>query len=254
MTTDPLSFYSEEWRRFVAGPAASATLKRWAERAPALAGVSDVSTELRVARVARDFDRTDHMLHALLVVSASRDSAATTASIGVAAHLVPGAVRIALQVQSALSRAGQTTSFADVRATVAGCLWEETRTFPLRRTHAVAANVLGDVLAMALRAHDCHPRVRGRGLPTSQEELDQLGAGGTAAVMQESEELLHLLAWARVHDRLTAPQTELLLRRWTTESKPVSTRQLGAEMGCSQRTAARRCAEAELALALAVAA
>ncbi len=258
MSTTVLESFATDWARLCARGAADAALTHWAEQEPRLSEFGSVTAliaELDRAEGAGDYPGSDTLLHALLSVAGSGGSASRVAAQLVAARMVPAAQRIVGQLLTAARRCGRPVTLTDAHTTVAGCLWEQVRTFPLGRTHHIAANLAAEVLAQSLRTHDAHPRCTGRAIPTDPADLTPPGPVAT----QASEELVRLLSWAVTERHVSREQAMLLLARWSsptppgdwTTSNPVPTRVLGGQWGLAQRTVANRCAQAEATLTVA---
>jgi len=251
MTITVLQSFAADWARLHAGGAADAALTYWAGQDPRLAGfgsVTELVGELDRADAEGDYATSDVLLHALMSVAGTGGSSSRVAAQLVAARMVPAAGRIVGQLLTAARRCGRAVTVADAHTTVAGCLWEQVRTFPLGRRHRIAANLAAEVLAQSLRTHDCHPRCTGRAIPLDPTELDCPDTSD----WQASEELVRLLSWAVTALYLSRAQSDLLLARWAADSAPVPTRVLGEQWGLAPRTIARRCMQAERALAAAV--
>jgi len=258
MSTIVLESFTTDWARLHACGAADAALTHWGEQEPRLSEfgcVTELIVELDRTEGAGDYPGSDTLLHALLSVAGSGGSASRVAAQLVAARMVPAAQRIVGQLLTAARRCGRAVTLADAHTTVAGCLWEHVRTFPLGRTHHIAANLAAEVLAQSLRTHDAHPRCTGRAIPTDPADLTPPGPVAT----QASEELVRLLSWAVTERHVSREQATLLLARWSsptppgdgTATTPVPTRVLGGQWGLAQRTVANRCAQAEAALTVA---
>jgi hypothetical protein len=250
MATDPLHHYAAEWARVLSSPALGAVAAEWSRLAPDLPAPQEIDAALAEARERGDHDLTNTVLHGLLRCAGAGGSASRVAAVAVAAQLEPGMGRVVTQVRGSLSRAGRTASVADVRTVVAGALWETVRTFPLDRHRAIAANVVGATLNVALRSFDCHVRCGSHGVPVTPEDLRELAppAPPTAA----SEELVLLLSWAVTERYVTGDESELVLRRWASSNKPVSAQVIADERGWSRRSTHRRCENAVAALTAAV--
>ncbi len=258
MSTTVLESFVTDWARLRACGAADAALTHWAEQEPRLAefpSAAELVTKLDRAERAGDYPGSDTLLHALLSVAGSGGSASRVAAQLVAARMVPAAQRIVGQLLRAARRCGRAVTLADAHTTVAGCLWEQVRSFPLGRTHHIAANLAAEVLAQSLRTHDAHPRCTGRAIPTDPADLSPPGP----VAPQASEELVRLLSWAVTARHVSREQARLLLARWSSPtlpgdcptSTPVPTRVLGGQWGLAQRTVANRCTQAEAALTVA---
>lgn len=247
MTFTVLQSFAVDWARLRACGAADAALKQWAWQDPRLTEFGSV-TELDRTDAEGDYAASDALLHALMNVAGTGGSPSRAAAHLVAARMVPAAGRIVGQLLTAARRCGRAVTVPEAQTTVAGCLWEQVRTFPLGRQHRIAANLAAEVLAQSLRTHDCHPRCTGRAVPTDPAEL----GCPDAPERQASEELVRLLSWAVTAHHVSRPQSDLLLARWASAADPVPTRVLGEKWGIPQRTIARRCLQAEHALAAAV--
>ena len=193
MFTDPLHYYAAEWARVLSGPGLVAVAAEWSRLAPELPAPRELDAILAEARARVDHARTNTVLHGLLRCAGAGGSASRVAAVAVAAQLEPGMGRVVTQVRGSLNRAGRTVSLADVRTVVAGALWEAVRTFPLHRHRAIAANVLGNTLNVALRSFDCHHRCGSHGFPVSRGSARarptgtitdrRVGGAGAAAVV-----------------------------------------------------------------------
>jgi hypothetical protein len=254
MSVDPLHVFAADLDLAIASGTADAALPQWQNLAPMLtqfATVSEIVSELDRAEREVDYDTTDEVLHALLLVAGSGGNASRIAATLVAARMVPAAGPVVGQLLSATRKCGHTLSVADARLTVAGCLWERVRSYPLTRTSRVAGNLRAELVRHALIAEDVHPRCTGRATPLDPFVLTEVLAD-TDPGQQASEELLRVLAWAVAEHVLSRAQSYLLLARWADGTTPVATRVLGERMGLAQRTVANRCARAEQLLADAV--
>ena len=258
MSVDPLHVFAADFHRLHACGAAENALSRWQHLAPTLTRFGSVSalvSELDRAERDVDYDTADEVLHALLLVAGSGGEASRVAAVLVAARMVPAAGPVVGQLLSATRKCGRTLSVAEARLTVAGCLWERVRCYPLTRTTRVAGNLRAELIKHALIAEDVHPRCTGRAIPTDPADLTPPCPVAT----QASEELVRLLSWAVTAHHVSREQATLLLARWSsptppgdgTATTPVPTRVLGGQWGLAQRTVANRCAQAEAALTVA---
>ena len=174
MSTTVLDSFTTDWARLCARGAADAALTHWGEQEPRLAefpSAAELVTKLDRAERAGDYPGSDTLLHALLSVAGSGGLASRVAAQLVAARMVPAARRIVGQLLTAARRCGRAVTLADAHTTVAGCLWEQVRTFPLERRQRIAANLDAEVLRQSLRTHDAHPRCTGRAIPTDPADL-----------------------------------------------------------------------------------
>lgn len=254
MSVDPLHAFAADLDRLHTSGAADRALPQWQNLAPKLtrfATVSALVSELDRAERDVDYDAADEVLHAVLLVAGSGGNASRIAATLVAARMVPAAGPVVGQLLSATRKCGRTLSVADARLTVAGCLWERVRSYPLTRTSRVAGNLRAELVRHALLAEDVHPRCTGRPTPVDPTVLTEVLAD-TDPDQQASEELLRVLSWAVAEHVLSRAQSDLLLARWADGTTPVATRVLGERMGLAQRTVAHRCARAEQLLADAV--
>ena len=254
MSVDPLHFFVADLDRLTASGAADTVLSAWQNLAPILTRFGSVSAligELDRAGLSADYDTVDVLLHALLLVAGSGGEASRIAATLVAARMVPAAGPVVGQLLSATRRCGRHLSVAEARLTVAGCLWERVRCYPLTRTARVAGNLRAELVKHALTAEDVHPRCTGRATPLDPTVLTEVVTEAEVEV-QASEELVRVLAWALGEHVLSRAQSDLLLARWAQGTSPVATRVLGEQMGLPQRTVAHRCARAEQLLADAV--
>jgi len=254
MSVDPLHVFAADFHRLHACGAAENALPRWQHLAPTLTRFGSVSalvSELDRAERDVDYDTADEVLHALLLVAGSGGDGSRVAAVLVAARMVPAAGPVVGQLLSATRRCGRTLSVAEARLTVAGCLWERVRSYPLTRTTRVAGNLRAELIKHSLIAEDVHPRCTGRAAPLDPAVLAEV-AQDTDPGQQASEELVRVLGWAVGEHVLSRAQSDLLLARWAHGTQPVATRVLGERMGLAQRTVAHRCARAEQLLADAV--
>lgn len=254
MSVDPLHFFAAELARVTASGAADTALAQWQNLTPTLArfpSMSAVVAELDRADRDVDYDTVDELLHGLLLAAGSGGDASRIAATLVAARMVPAAGQVVGQLLAATRKCGRTLSVADARVTVAGCLWERVRSYPLTRTRRVAGNLRADLLRHTLIAADVHPRCTGRAAPLDPVVLTAV-LTDVHPDQQASEEVLRVLAWAVGEHVLSRAQSDLLLARWADGTAPVATRVLGERMGLAQRTVAHRCARAEQLLADAV--
>jgi len=258
MSTTVLESFATDWARLRACGAADAALIHWGSQEPRLSEFGSVTAlivELDRTEGVGDYAGSDTLLHALLSLAGSGGSPSRVAAQLVAARMLPAAQRTVGQLVAATRRCGRAVTLADAHTTVAGCLWEQVRTFPLERRQRIAANLDAEVLRQSLRTHDAHPRCTGRAIPTDPADLIPPGPGGP----QASEELVRLLSWAVTAHHVSREQAMLLLARWSsptppgdgTATAPVPTRVLGGQWGLAQRTVANRCAQAEAALTVA---
>ena len=254
MSVDPLHTYAADLERLITSGAADRALAQWQNLAPNLtrfATVPELISELDRAEHDTDYDTADEVLHALLIVSGSGGDASRAAATLVAARMVPAAGPVVGHLLAATRACGRHLSVAEARLTVAGCLWERVRSYPLTRRGRVAGNLRADLVRHALIAEDVHPRCTGRATPLDPTVLTEV-LPDTSPDQQASEELLRVLAWAVGEHALSRAQSDLLLSRWAHGSTPVATRVLGERMGLPQRTVAHRCARAEQLLTDAV--
>ncbi len=254
MNVDPLHSFITAWDQTVASREAITALHHWHEAEPELSKFTtpaDLVAELTRASGCADYSATDAMLHLLLRVAGGGVAGSVTAATLVAARMVPAAGSVVGQLLSATRRSGRRLSVLDARGTVAGCLWEQVRTYPLGRSSRVAANLRAEVLKYSLMAEGVHPRCPRAGVPTDPTTLAELISDAPAGP-RASEELVLLLSWAVTEHVLSRTQSDLLLLRWTDGTIPVPTRELALRIGIPQRTVAHRCARAEQLLAAAV--
>ena len=240
MVTDPLHYYAAEWARVLSGPGLAAIAAEWSRLAPELPAPQEMDAVLAEARERVDHDRINTVLHGLLRCAGAGGSASRVAAVAVAAQLEPGMGRVVTQVRGSLARAGRTVSLADVRTAVAGALWETVRTFPLHRHRAIAANVLGNTLNVALRSVDCHHRCGNHGVPVAPEDLREVALPAPSPTAA-SEELVLLLSWAVTERYVSSDESALVLRRWASGDKPVTAQVIADERGWTRRTTHRRC-------------
>jgi hypothetical protein len=114
----------------------TATVSRWAEQEPDLAGLSHAQALDDVLRDRHDPQRRDALIGALLRLGAADGGGEDDAVLTVLHALAGGARAIAVSLRDLAT---------DIDALVIGQLWLQARTFPWRRrTHAYAANLLLD--------------------------------------------------------------------------------------------------------------
>ena len=254
MTVDPLHSFTIAWDYTAAARDASDQLRSWHDAEDGLERfdtLDDVVAELTRASSCADYAATDATLHLLLRVAGGDGAGSTSAATLVASRMVPAAGSVVGQLLSATRRSDRRLSVHDARVTVAGCLWEQVRTYPLGRSSRVAANLRAEVLKHSLMAEGVHPRCPRAGIPTDPRTLAEL-ISDTPPGPQASEELVRMLAWAVTEHVLSRTQSDLLLLRWAEGTTPIPTRELALRMGVPQRTVAHRCARAEQLLGAAV--
>jgi hypothetical protein len=245
-------------------------LRAWSVEEPAL---STITSHQGLAEVlaTRDYARHDEVLHALLVRAAKSDSAGLTATEIVVNAMLPAVPGIVGRVVRAARTAGDgigvrrgvtgggvsaAEDSRDIQAAVIGHLWEQTRCYPLRRRHHVAANLMRETQRAAQRDFGVdHGQAAADVVSLDDEAYRPL-----AAVLNEvdaSEELLELLSWAVEHERLDEHSASILTTRYFGD--PVgrdgvaTDRQIGVLTGLSQPTITRHRRRAVEQLAEAVA-
>lgn len=229
--------YSEWDRELADHPTADHDGVLWADRAPALAGISTLGAVLEMID-AGDTERTDAVLHALLTL-ASRGS-------DIAARTVLQAMLPAVR------RQGHTARFRrleDPLSCAGAAMWTAISTYPLRRTRRVAANLALEALR-ALDAQEIAP------LPIEDVEarvdaahIRTAGHGGPEVT--DAEAAAATIAWGMDHGILTPEDGRLLALVHLAEPTP-STVELADEFGITAAAVRQRHSRAVRRLASAV--
>ncbi|MGW5715323.1 hypothetical protein ACWEVP_04090 [Amycolatopsis sp. NPDC003865] len=214
--------------------------------------------DLAAVLVTRDYARHDEVLHALLVRAAEQSVTgvvATEVVVNAMLPVVPGIVGRVVRaaraaaggsgVRRGVTGGGVSTSedSRDIQASVIGHLWEQTRCYPLRRRHHVAANLMRETQRAAQRDFGVdHSQAAADVVSIDDDEVHRPLAAAPTEV-DASEELLELLSWAVEQDRLDEHSAAILVTRYFGD--PVgrdgvaTDRQIGASIGLSQPTITR---------------
>ncbi|MGW4524966.1 hypothetical protein [Amycolatopsis sp. NPDC004378] len=229
----------------------------WSSEEPALSGIADHSDLVGLLST-RDYDRHDEVLHALLVRAASDgESGVIATEIVVNAMLpaVPGIVaRVVRAARAATGGVGARRGVTgggvsasedsrDIQASVIGHLWEQSRCYPLRRRHHVAANLMRETQRAAQRDFGVdHGQAAADVVSMDDDEVHRPLAAAQAE-MDASEELLELLSWAIQEERLDEHSATILTTRYfhgpLGRDGVATDRQIGALTGLSQPTITR---------------
>jgi hypothetical protein len=131
----------------------------------------------------------------------------------------------------------------DIQSSVIGHLWEQSRCYPLRRHHHVAANLMRETQRAAQRDFGVD---HGQATADVVSVDDEEGHRTLAAVPDKtdaSEELLELLSWAVEEQRLDEHAATILTTRYFGDpigrDGVTTDRQIGALIGLSQPTITR---------------
>lgn len=231
------------------------------------------SHEDLVAVVAtRDYARHDEVLHALLVRAAELGDGGVVATEIVVNAMLPAVAGVVGRVVRAARAAGGAVGVRrgvtgggvsasedsrDIQASVIGHLWEQTRCYPLRRRHHVAANLMRETQRAAQRDFGVdHGQAAADVVSIDDDEVHR-PLVAMRNEMESSEELLELLSWAVEQERLDEHSATILITRYFGD--PVgrdgvaTDRQIGALIGLSQPTITRHRRRAVEQLAEAVA-
>lgn len=232
-------------------------LQTWSSQDPPLAAISS-HRELADALATRDYARHDEVLYALLVRAAESDDEGMTATemvVNAMLPAVPGIVARVVRVARATghrvgARRGVTgggvsasEDIRDIQAAVIGHLWEQTRCYPLRRRHHVAANLVRETQRAAQRDFGVDHGQAAADVVSIDDDEVRRPLAAPPEEMDASEELLELLSWAVEHDRLDEQSATILITRYFGD--PVgrdgvaTDRQIGALIGLSQPTITR---------------
>ncbi|MFI5586315.1 hypothetical protein ACIA5G_14835 [Amycolatopsis sp. NPDC051758] len=253
----PLTMLQKEFSHPRAVARFDQVLHGWSTEDTALSDVA--SHEDLVAILAtRDYERHDEVLHALLVRAAVTDPGGVVATEIVVNAMLPAVPGIVGRVVRAVRAAGGAVGLRrgvtgggvssseesrDIQAAVIGHLWEQTRCYPLRRRHHIAANLMRETQRASQRDFGVdHSQAAADLVSIDDDEVHR----PVAAVPDElgaSEELLELLSWAVEQERLDEHSATILTTRYFGD--PVgrdgvaTDRQIGALIGLSQPTITR---------------
>ncbi len=231
-------------------------LSAWSAEEPTLAEI-DCHLALVDVLATRDYTRHDEVLHALLVRAAERASSGIVATEIVVNAMLPAVPGIVGRVVRAVRAAGGALSVRrgvtgggvsasedsrDIQAAVIGHLWEQTRCYPLRRQHHVAANLVRETQRAAQRDFGVdHGQAAADVVSIDDEVYRPLAA--VPAESSASEELLELLVWAVEEERLDEHFATILTTRYfdgpVGRDGVATDRQIGALIGLSQPTITR---------------
>ncbi|HUR02440.1 MAG TPA: hypothetical protein VM347_07870 [Nonomuraea sp.] len=229
----------------------------WSVEDPTLADIK-CHQDLVAVLATRDYVRHDEVLHALLAQAAEQDRTgvvATEVVVNAMLPVVPGivgrvvraarAAAAGVGVRRAVTGGGVSASedSRDIQASVIGHLWEQTRCYPLRRRHHVAANLMRETQRAAQRDYGVdHSQAAADIVSIDDDEVHR----PLAAVPPEgdaSEELLELLSWAVAQDRLDEHSAAILVTRYfggpVGRDGVATDRQIGTLIGLSQPTITR---------------
>ncbi|WP_410597875.1 hypothetical protein [Amycolatopsis sp. lyj-23] len=231
-------------------------LRGWAAEETALSDTAS-HEDLVAILTTRDYGRHDEVLHALLVRAAEPASSGVVATEIVVNSLLPAVPGIvgrvvraaraaagAVGVRRGVTGGGVSASedSRDIQASVIGHLWEQTRCYPLRRRHHVAANLVRETQRAAQRDFGVdHGQAAADVVSMDDEVYRPLAA--VPAEPDASEELLELLAWAVEEERLDEHSATILTTRYFDgplgRDGVATDRQIGALIGLSQPTITR---------------
>jgi hypothetical protein len=241
----PTELLGETWTDLRARLDADATLRRWAEREPALHEFADAQAIAEVVHHGRDHAHTDELFIALLRLAATDNGNDRDAALLIA-HLMHNASRaIALSLRD---------MSPDIDVLVASALWTQIRTYrwqhrrrghPCGLTHDTRAAVLREL--SPYRARDgriCQVEVA----PHSLELLlDATCEAEQHSVEPDPRTELHaVLEWARSSGVLSDADVELLLDfELATLDRRAA---LAASHGLHEQSLRRRCRHAKARL------
>ena len=121
----------------------------WADRFPCLWGIGGVASLRAWLRAAVPAE-ADEVLHVLVSLASPSGGDDASAAAMVAWALLPGASVLAQRLRTLSPR---------IDEVVAAQLWIEIRTFPWRRLHKVAANILANTRTGVLRECGAHRQI-----------------------------------------------------------------------------------------------
>jgi hypothetical protein len=245
----PTDCLGATWTELTARLDAEHALARWGPAEPALADFAGLDELAAVVHSGGQLERTDRIFAALLRTAAVAGGGEQDAGL-VIAHLLDNATR-----RMAI---GLRDLSADIDALIASALWVEIRAFRWRhRERGYAKGLLLDTRAAVLR--DLCPERTADGArvvsllsPGMAAALadEFLGSGVPegldARPVDDEQELLHLLAWARRSGVLPAEDVALLVEL---ELAGIDHRRAcAAARGVHERTLRRRCNRAKTRL------
>ncbi|WP_410574335.1 hypothetical protein [Amycolatopsis sp. cmx-4-61] len=253
----PLTMLQKEFGRACAVKRFDYALHDWSAEETALSGVAS-HDDLVAVLATRDYERHDEVLHALLVRAAAPVSSGVVATeIVVDAMLpaVPGIVgRVVRAVRSAGGAVGLRRGVAgggvsaaedsrDIQVSVIGHLWEQSRCYPLRRRHHVAANLMRETQRAAQRDFGVDHSQAAADVISMDDDQVHRPLAAVPVELDASEELLELLAWAVEQERLDEHSATILTTRYFGDlvgrDGVATDRQIGALIGLSQPTITR---------------
>ena len=256
ITNSPLTMLQEQFKEPRAIARFDQALRDWAAEEPVLAGVT-CHQDLVTVLATHDYARHDEVLYALLFRAAATGPSgvvATEIMVNAMLPVVPGivgrvvrAARVAARgvgARRGVTGGGVSASedSRDIQASVIGHLWEQSRCYPLRRRHHVAANLMRETQRAAQRDFGVDHGQAAADVVSMDDEVHR----PLAAVPHEmgaSEELLGLLSWAVEVERLDEHSASILTTRYfrgpVGRDGVATDRQIGALTGLSQPTITR---------------
>ncbi|MEV7038332.1 hypothetical protein [Amycolatopsis sp. NPDC051061] len=128
----------------------------------------------------------------------------------------------------------------DIQAAVIGHLWEQTRCYPLRRRHHVAANLVRETQRAAQRDFGVDHGQAAADVVSIDDDQVHRPLAAVPAEVDASEELLELLSWAVEQERLDEHSAAILITRYFGDPAGrdgvATDRQIGTLIGLSQPT------------------
>ncbi|MEQ0558432.1 hypothetical protein ABJI51_05075 [Amycolatopsis sp. NEAU-NG30] len=253
----PLTLLQKQFKEPRAVARFDQALLDWAAEDPALSEVR-CHRDLVAVLATRDYARHDAVLHALLARAVGAGAAGVVATeivVNAMLPVVPGIVgRVVRAARAAAGGVGARRGVTgggvsasedsrDIQASVIGHLWEQSRCYPLRRRHHVAANLMRETQRAAQRDFGVdHGQASADVVSMDDDEVHR----PLAAVPEEmgaSEELLGLLSWAVEEERLDGHAATILTTRYfggpVGRDGVATDRQIGALIGLSQPTITR---------------
>ncbi|GAA4544830.1 sigma-70 RNA polymerase sigma factor region 4 domain-containing protein [Amycolatopsis samaneae] len=223
----PLSMLQTQFERPPSILRFDTALRAWSTRDPALATITS-HTQLGEVLATRDYVRHDEVLFTLVRRAATvGEDGLVAAELVMTAMLaaVPGITGRVLRACQAATGGGvrrglcgagvsATEDVRDVQATVIGHLWERVRSYPLRRRHHVAANLVRDTQRAVLRSFGVDLRQAAAHVVSFDAPDGQAAVAGEPVEVDASEELLELLAWAVEEEWLAEKDAAILTARY----------------------------------------
>ncbi|WP_284746009.1 hypothetical protein [Amycolatopsis sp. RTGN1] len=253
----PLTMLQAHFRQLRVVARFDQALRGWSTEDPVLSAITSHRVLVDVL-ADRDYARHDEVLHALLARAASPVGAGVIATEVVMNAMLPAVPGIVGRVVRAARAAGSTVGVRrgvtgggvsaseesrDIQAAVIGHLWEQTRCYPLRRRHHVAANLVRETQRAAQRDFGVDHGQAAADVVSIDDDEAHRPLASAPKEMDASEELLELLSWAVEQDRLDEHSATILITRYFGD--PVgrdgvaTDRQIGALIGLSQPTITR---------------